>query len=453
MTDQADEIAPDGFWYVCNASQFQIANAIPLLALGIARCAGVAVLVGRSANPPTETDRTQSIEPGHRFAAAVRGLAAEAGHTRLPIIEISGDPHDETSWEEPLERFLSQRVPPFVIYNYAGGTRATLLGGIFALEPGDNFDSAILTYVPPRPRHPAQVRQIKPVLRVLNIDGDWTLPLDAWCRLMGYEIAATRDAVARQREAATAGLASRIFSRGPKGSMANINLFNLNQAFVGLIKQNENVPYMLSADRLSAKVGSFNLPRRMAAASFEWISATLVQLGQRAPELIVGTDGGWRLEPGAASYLAGGWFEEHVFLIADRFFAGTGARVHVGVDLSPTTGPAAHRDIDVAIMHRSQLHIIECKSGAWSRGAKSDLERVSPRTIRTLAEYRVALAGPYGRVGLVSAHDPRASQGASAEHVERIEAEAHKLSTEPPIYGIHWKKQLQALLEDIRDGA
>jgi hypothetical protein len=86
-----------------------------------------------------------------------------------------------------------------------------------------------------------------------------------------------------------------------------------------------------------------------------------------------------------------------------------------------------------------------------TRRAKNDLERVSPRTIQTLAEYRVALAGPYGRVGLVSAHDPGAGKGASTEHVKRIEAEAYKLSTEPPIYGIHWRKQLQALLEDIRD--
>lgn len=441
MTDLAPEIAPDDFWYICNASQYQIANLVPLIALGVVRCSGAAILVGRSDGGATDTDRTQSIEPASRLKAAIEALAFEAGED-IPVVEIGGDPHDEESWEEPIQRFLSERRPEFIVYNYSGGTRATLLAGVFAFLPGENRSSAIVAYAPARPPgRKAQLRQIAPERHVLDIEGDWTLPLGAWCALMGYRVVSTRDKVALRRELLTRRLAERVFEPSTDSLSVNDKLRILNLVFERVTK---NCMPFANGESLSWIKRSL---RRNADAANDWLWACLEIVASAESGLGRKRDGRWHSTNQGISYIKGGWFEEYVFLVTREFFADAGVGVHVGVDLQPDDRSSAHRDLDVAIMKGSQLHVLECKTGLWERAAGVDSSRVTPRTIRVLAEYRSALLGPYGRIALASAHGP----DHKAPGTQRILAEARKLSLDPPIAGNGLAEKLNALLASIRD--
>jgi hypothetical protein len=432
----ARELAPDGFWYLCNASQYQIANLVPLLELGLERCGGVAILVARS-DPPSENDRTQSIEPASRFVALVRRLAAARERPDLPVVKLEGHPDDEDSWAPTLQAFLAERQPAFTVYNYSHGTRGTVLAALLEMMPlGQRSNSgSVIKLTPRRPGHPAELRQAMPSRRAFPVGSGRTVTLDDWCRLIGYRIETLRDDGAIDRQALTDWLAGRLLSRsGGRGLDANDRLGILNGLTAPLQKRNEVARVRLAARDVRG-----------------WLKDVLDAAVAQAPTVLrrEGTD--IVLEAGAASYLGGGWFEELVFHQARKRFDGPASEVHVGVKLVVPDGKAARRELDVAIVHRNQLHLIECKTGQWEGGARNDTTRVRPNTLRTLAEYRMTMCGPYGTAALVSAHDPEGS--GDSETLTRMDAEARRLRLWPPICGPRWRERLDRFLDAIVAGA
>jgi len=412
-------------WLIVAATQAQIVNVVPTIALGIASIDHVLVLVGLDpAAADGAADHANAIAPMPRFWSAIEHEATLAGMNRLPERhKIEHDKNDLHGWSRLTKEFFDARpAARKITYIYTGGTTDMSIGTWFGMTTLHMERPEVeIEFIA---KHANQVTFRHATGRTLHlIGGSNRLSLEGYLRAYGFtehrpDLAEQRRASAERRMATTTALGEAVFAGGLQ-SVANMRVALLAAA---------------NEEKLALDLGEqcAKLSQAIAEVSGSFAKTIEAQLSGFARILpgLLGNTPGVRFEPNAAlgilrfasaheaRYLKSEWFEDWVWMSIRNALQDTSAEVRLALVVEQArTANKGHKDfdIDVAVYCNDQLHAIECKA------RKGDSKEVKA-TIDRAARGRKLLLGPYGRMFVCRA-PTLSSDARSYELAERSEVD------------------------------
>lgn len=398
---------PETFVYVCSASRSNIVNVLPMVHGGLQRIARMVVLCGaRSEDSRDGTERAEAVDPALRL----RRIACDWADGAIAEPDIRwGDPADIACWRGHMTAVCdaAARDGLPVLFNVKGGTKEMAIGGVMASA---GHDLRVVT-----------VRGAPFVVEEITSAGQSALPrfgqvslaryLDAY-GLIEDQPEMRQQAMAFYAASAErlAGLAGLLLPRQPGETQ-------LIDTVIGVL--NKSV-----GDSLYDDLGGGR--RRFRGGTIE---ADAAGRGGRSvagiiADVLRAMDGlpGCRLVAGstlaslevtreeAARLLNGGWLEGYVY---NRLFAHVGGRDDVEVvanlGLAHRQGQKRAAELDVAVLVKSQLHLIEAKTG---RLTPKDAQGSGERSLAQVDHVKKMLLGQVGKALIVN---PRETE-ARADH-------------------------------------
>lgn len=395
---------PDTFTYVCNATRAAVVNGLPLAYAGIERIKRIVVFCGAADRPSANAhEMAEAILPAQAFAAALAEwsggrLAEQAGTLQI----VYGPASSIADWTSRMNDVLAQevsreKVRPCIVYNLKGGTKEMALGGMLGLHHVTDVNHLLLTVSD----GPLRIEMVAPDTQdpMPNVAAD--LSLRQYLALYGF---------------------SEYFDSNQQDQRAYIERRYRDWRWPIRRFSEEFLPSAVTAwpvlqrwtQPLDDKRGGWNLdfdiimtnPETIPSVDQHVVLAALGALdGMGGLDIQKGVDGLCTScvvrTPLAARFLRGGWLEALLFLrlleVADK---------HKDVTIATTLGLAYLNDrkqqvteIDIAVLVRSQLLIVEAKSSAMSsRATRANNER----SFAQMDSNKKALLGQVGRAVVVN---------------------------------------------------
>lgn len=364
---------PSRIVFLLKATQAAVTNFAPMFHAGLDRIAGLVILRGvKISDTPSPAERREALDPASRLRAwALRELRLPPEH----VIMCGGDPDRATPWSEGALRAarLAEQVNAEVMLNLTGGRAATTFGALLAW---------------PREAQPPHV---------YHVSGE---PLQAWMiEKDGSGLHETPLPAAAHLD-----LATRLYINGveePRDSGRE----GIEAAF---LKERHLAMSVFDDTMTSSGFGAIRT-----------INARLARWQAGAPAQMPLTDGEHSafgrflrcaplpdciLEPHALRlgseaslrYFKGGWLEAYVYnLVMDELGNDPANCVGCNLRLAYQQSNADLGEIDVFLMKRDQLHIIEVK--AYTGTGKGVLDGA----ISKLSSIKRQLIGQQGQGWLV----------------------------------------------------
>nr|WP_294555165.1 hypothetical protein [uncultured Rhodopila sp.] len=117
---------PQKFVYVCSAGQAAIVNAVPLVHAGLDRVAEVVVFCGASRSDPDTTQRNQAVEPTRQFIETLQHWCPG-----LQVTPIFGDPDNIAFWQGKTAAIAEKATADIpIVLNLTGGRKQMALGAL-----------------------------------------------------------------------------------------------------------------------------------------------------------------------------------------------------------------------------------------------------------------------------------------------------------------------------------
>jgi hypothetical protein len=382
---------PRRFIYVCNATQAAIVNALPIVSAGLDRISDVVIFVGAPEDPRLRDVRhsREAIEPANHLQAAIASMGA--GRGKGPRIKCYyGDAGRFSDWARHMRAIIedaeSKHSP--VVLNLSGGTKMMSIGAL----TGGRSRPLLITVggAPLRTEFLIGVDQ-------QEAPRHGELPLGSYLSIYGLQ-----EINSRQREATEhfyQDYASHMLAFGdlltPQSAALVPLLFRLTKHLrtrdgdftPGLVEPNSNTENGQSlAEALQKLVG---MPGIEADSTLN--QAFRITTGE------------------AANFLRGRWLEAYAYLkLLDEYRGRNDVSVAANVCLrhseSRDDALMTRGEIDVALMIRSQLHIIEAKT---ARFVGRDQSAPAERSLAQLESLKRNLLGQFGRVFVINPTDRR----------------------------------------------
>lgn len=412
-------------YYVCCATGQMQTNWQALRAYAPERVKGILILVGMS-DPvnPSENDRMQAQEPAERFARA----AVSLGYPRPKL--ISGKTASFECWVKPLVQWMEEvpdkTVP--VIFNVTGGTKPMNFGGAQGLRNGLGLGGNLQPRIVYVDRGHALYEQgaLPEARRALP-----ELALEDFLAMHGYaepRESRSRRLVHQETALARKAVTLRIWHELQNDQKFQVNLLPLLADAI-LNSRKKKIEGGSGISMRRADLDSVLYGKTKRPEIFKRIINKLCLLCSRevGASLWIRSLKGETLECSSdfTKWLGGQWVEELAFIKVHQVIAAKGLdaeAVHLGVRLHRVDGNGQalgepDRDFDVAFVAKGQLHVIECKTGAFPKAADRQA------LIKYLMAVRQEVSGLHGLVGLLH---PREAIKLGGAH-ERI-AQDHGLS-------------------------
>jgi len=380
---------PDSFVYICSAGKAQVANAGPLRNAGLDRVSRVIILCGTT-DPASEDANTRrdAIDPKDRLVAWLEQQSASRLSVEGGTIDvIYGDPFELQYWRKELRSHLNAFVDPqaSIVFNVKGGTKEMAIGGMSATDRHER--RSIVTV------------RVNPNM-VERIDSDTPGPLPAtggylsfteYLSLYGFrlESGTKGKGLRRERDWITD------FCRSVAESVGSVPLIlnRMIRAFFSNQNKRSFEPKIISADWGVIYADDWN---RIQSA----FQAMDGHLGFKVERNADGIPQCYRIEQySAVAFLQGGWLEAQLFLALDTAFAERNdVELRANVCLFDRTGGKRITEIDVAVMIRGQLHILEAKTGTMESAVGTEN---AERSLAQIATNKADLLGQMGGYAFV----------------------------------------------------
>ncbi|MGH7096308.1 MAG: Card1-like endonuclease domain-containing protein [Stellaceae bacterium] len=400
MTNLETASWPDRFIYICSATQAAIVNSLPLIQAGLSRIAEIIVLCG-AADPQTRDPRLrrEAIEPAEQMERIVR----EWSRGKPPPVRcLYGDAGRIGAWLSETRRFLDEngrnsRLP--VIYNITGGTKQMLLGTLYGcLDEGSGTEKRLIqvTGAPLRTEFVALDTGTEVPAERLG-----ELSLDQYLALYGV---AEADAGNRRQNEKFFDINSDVINRFASTVLPQAPILApvFAKAMEALFPDPRNFTRGV-IDPWAVKNSQWALSNATAA---------LLHLdGVGGLSKTKRTDGKTVM---TASRRDGAWLVRSQWLEAvlyNRIRKSVATLPYVSVaatvalQLRPGTATDHIGEIDVAVMIRSQLHVIEAKFASFGRRARESAEQ----SLAQLESLKRQMLGQFGRIIVVNPRETNAS--------------------------------------------
>jgi len=405
------------YHYICPASHARVVNLAPILHVGYDGIAKVTVL--RAFNDiSAPRDQTEAIFPADDFKRFLEGK-------NIPVVFVDGHPHDVSRWQGVMSDILDKSGEQPILVNATSGTKPTSLGLIFAMLLGKKKNSVRVVMVSGDPLGITWPLEAAPGETASRNSITTDLKLDDYLKLYGLED--PDPAKRKQHEIATWCRRNKIktlagqFLSFKGGVPPNRVISIINRAATQYLNINQKFPVSIDDDDFFRHCTGHN-----ARTAEQRISSVLKKCADVHSKITRNAAATTFASKEAVKFLCGGWFEEATYIALREANLGQGVQVHLNVHLTePGPPPAgANRpypisELDVAVLHNGQLHVIECKTALYS-GAQT-AGGVNRDTINKLATLRDRLMGPYGLLSIVNPrHVPNNATHASAlkEHIQ-----------------------------------
>ncbi len=407
-------------YYVCNASRYMVSNLIPLLELGIAHIDAIILLVGAN-QPPTETDRTEALEPAECFKQVVQRLSQGRN---IRVVSVQEPPQHYPRWPEALAQQIAQLGSGTYHVNVTAGTTAMTLGSVLSvlqMPDGVIGDARVFAYHP----QPRRLIQIYPWVEERKLAPTSEINLDTYLHLYGLQEFEPRKRQAGETAALARMELTKRFMRRVM-PQREIALSALNRIFAPLAKRRHNGPRHVAVADLPRQLGIFQ--GTAAGIAQRIILETVEDAAASVPDLTA-CNNGVIICPNedAARYFAGSWFEEWTAdRVREALSALPGAEVYCQLQLASRNAPANPvAEMDVAIFYRDQLHVVECKTALY-KARDTDVSGLDYRAaIGKLNNIKRNWVGPFGTAAILNLREPP-TEAAKRRHFESLAEEARR---------------------------
>ena len=382
--------------YVCCATRFMEVNLEPLLT-GFEDVGAVLVLRGVG----TDNDRVDAVLP----SARARPILAERG---LAMDELDVPARDVAGIRAGLSNWLRQHGPfERILFNATGGTKAMSIAAF----------AAVCEAAPDR--HRAFLYESSPCPKVSVFSGGNLEPVSVTrpgltlaelLALRGYDMLAAEGGRARAerafaRAALTDVLYQEIISDNDKAE-SGCRVLNRLAVEAGQGDRNAPFPRVVGEDKKDKIIRATKRYRREMQEDF--LDLLLGAAGIDAVLDLSGEGAVAVRDLESLDYLNGGWLEEAVYLRARRRLDGVaGTRVELSLRLALSdhrtdSRTEEVRECDVAIMAGGRLHVLECKTGGYSKGQGETGNGLNQEVVNKLGNIRQNLAGPFSVTAILN---------------------------------------------------
>ena len=383
---------PEKFVYVCSAGEAAIVNALPLVHAGPERVVAAFVLCGvKDRDRATSTERTQAVVSADRLAALIENWCPGR-----PVEVLYGDPNSVSDWSHRMPEILAFKNGDFpIVLNLTGGRKQMALGALLGCSRAAKTPPHFI-FVGGGPlgidfidqegtQSTARVHGELDISEYLNLYGlSRRTPELSRRKHQSHEEAA--DAVEQFSGIILKDAASlqAIISDSIKPRLsADGKIFNAGLVDPWFSKKGSNRQKKRVGDALKCLVGVDGL-----TSAVNENDQTVLHAARRE-----GVD-----------LLNGGWIEALLYnKLREHFHDRPDVRILPNVEVGYPEGDEIIGEIDIAILFKSQLHVIETKVahfGSTQNGA-------SAKALAQIDKWKRLMLGQFGRVILVQ---PRQTQ-------------------------------------------
>lgn len=408
---------PDKFVYVCSATQAAIVNALPIVHAGIERVSKIVIFCGAEDHITKDARLIREvIEPARLLQSAISDFSE--GIT-VPTECIYENAFSLAAWTKHMRAVVKSASSEGlqVVYNLTGGTKIMSIGG---LTGGRNMPTLVyVSGAPLRTEFLVNDQQIE-------APRAGELSLRQYLSLYGVK----EDLADRKQRNEQAILfrhhRSQILTFADLMSRAAVFSRLLRNATDRLFQKNyvsgEPTDIFVRGDIGDVPNGLFEaLLKLNGIPGFSF---------NETPEMSLNVT-----NERAARFLRGGWLEAALFLSIETECAGRNdveVANNVAIRFASAPEQTGVRDIgelDVAVMVRSQLHIVEAKTGGFSAKASRENAEQSIAQIDVLKRH---LLGQFGRCIAVNPTEQLDTlAGRSGDFVKRAENSGIELALGP----------------------
>jgi hypothetical protein len=378
---------PRNFVYVCSVGQGAVVNALPLVHAGLDRVAKVVVFCGAS-DPHTldTTELNQAIKPMEQLTQIIHQWRPD-----LPVERRYGDPDSMADWHQRMEEFARQATPDRpVVFNLTGGRKQMSLGA-FAAMLGAPANAGRLIFVSGRPLHVDFVDVATLESSPAPAHEELTLPQYlSFYGIREIEPEAREWVVQSHRErAAVVGQFAKAIMPQAKVLQAIIDKAAKVRVPSG---DNSFTPGLIDPWTTGRGKGG---ERAAAAAAMRLLAGhaglTKAKNDSGQPIVHAETIDGVKL-------LRGGWMETLLYNRLSRYFKGRNdVSLVPNVKVSLGEGADEIGEFDIAVMIRSQLHIVEAKVAHFAEQDRGG----SAKALAQIDKWKGMMLGQFGRVIVV----------------------------------------------------
>ncbi len=409
---------PEQFVYVCAAGEAAIVNALPLVHAGPTRVVAAFVLCGaRDPSNPSATERTQAIEPAKRLENLIREWCGR----QTPVRTLMGDPNSVSDWSERMAEAMAFRDGTFpTVLNLTGGRKQMTLGALLGSLK-----------VPRQPATYVFVGGGPPSTVFINLDGTQSsasrrseISLQQYLHVYGMAQRAPQESERkRHRHAAIADAVTR-FAQIVLPDAASVQAV-IDRAVSPCLGTDGRTFVPGPVNPWLVHKGSGHARRVAADAMMCLVGCLGLRSGDGAtagrPFLHADSKEG-------AELLRGGWIE---VLLHNRLQAAFHDRPDVqivpNVRIEFNEGGQEIGEIDIAVMIKSQIHIIEAKlahfGDARVGGAAKALAQVNM--------WKRSLLGQFGQIIVVQPRQVLHGQPVKGSFIGRAMAAGADLALGP----------------------
>lgn len=379
---------PDRFIYVTTASQGAAVNHAPLHRADDRRCVGLVVLCPlASPNRPSDQDRTQSLVPADRLIRTVRnvfGVPPDRIHIEKGHTDLLGD------WTSALHiaADMARDLDAAVVFNVTAGRKPTVLGALLGAPRGPDAPDIVMISI-----------GLDSTIRRVDLQRDGSLlerPLSGLCDMTlevylgtyGLKILPPEGRDRDELFLISCIDACAVLDHGLRRADFRRLLGDLQ----GRVAEERGRPPFRIALRDKEGAVLQDLLSSVTGASVE---------GQA---LILQTEE-------SRGFLSGLWLEVMALLALRRTAAGyPGAQIARGLEVADVKAPPdkVETDFDIALLHRDQFALVECKAGRKPENLR--------KGITHLSHYRALLSAQAGRAWLLAPLADRAEDEGLKSH-------------------------------------
>lgn len=399
---------PEKFIYVCNATRASIINVLPMVHGGLDRIEEIFIFCGApSDNTGDGTLQSEAVDPAHRL----RRIGVEWSKGRLPYEKIKvlfGDPNDIATWRAHMSTAgaHAERQGLPILFNIKGGTKEMAIGGVLGTS-GRGLQVITVRGTP---------FCVEAVLsdRQAPFPNDRNLTLDEY--LDAYDLTEHNPRERQTLEQLYTENEDRI------DELASIILKKLDHT-----RQIASALDVITRPlfRSSAKGRPTFLPgpidprtASISKAAADSLARALSKMDGLLGCAAVHDTSGRLLKlqitrEDSVKFLKGGWLEAYLYnrlrsQLSSRSDVGIVANLGIGHRRADGRCGPRVAEIDVGVLVKSQLHIVEAKTASFTaKGAKDGGER----SLAQIDSVKKQLIGQVGKVLIVNPRDDLQSVG------------------------------------------
>jgi len=389
---------PEQFVYVCSATRAALVNMLPIIHADLHRVRGLVVFCGASGpDSPDGTAQAEAIEPAERLEKVLsswtNGRLSAANGT---VTTLYGDPGDFAAWRGNMGRVFEAFGSPEgtalpILFNIKGGTKEMAIGGILGRTDEERFQIVTVRGEPLQVERVSRSRQaalpvqgrmlgLRQYLAIYGLWEDDGAPGEM--RRNGLE------SFYREQGRAIRAFAAAVLADAPRIAAA------LNRIAGGCFSGPGGRTFESS---------NFGIATPLPAAAFVALDGF--------PGLAIGRDDhGTPVDctietEAAANFLRGGWLEALLYLeIADAMRKRNDVEIAASLRIRLRNGANQIAEFDIAVLIRSQLHLIEAKTANMGSAVSAE---AGERSFAQLDSMKRLLLGQVGKALIVN---PRVTQ-------------------------------------------